>query len=193
MEFITLLVKLPAMFLCIGFVVRFLGQLGRADFYNPLGQTVLSLTNWLIIPLRKIIPSYGKMDISCIVAVYLTQLAFAAIILSLAGYTSTLLTLQFYLVGIISIATAFISVLYVSMIIIGIASFLLAGQYNPFISFISQFVDPFIRPFRKLNFQIGVIDLSFLIAIFALLGIKMLILIPLAQSLGFGSGLFFGL
>jgi len=193
MEFTLLLIKLPATFLCIGFVVRFLGQIGRADFYNPLGQTVLSLTNWLIMPLRKVIPSIGKMDISCFVAIYITQLAFGALVLVITNNTNVLLTPQFFMVAALSIAAAFITVLYVSMIIMGIASFILAGQHNPFISFINQYLEPFISPFRKLNIQVGVLDLSFLVAVFALLGIKMLVIIPVAQMLGFGQGLFFGL
>jgi len=192
-QFSLLLIQLPAMFLCIGFVVRFLGQVGRADFYNPLGQTTLSVTNWLIIPVRKVIPSLGKFDLSCLAAIYLTQLAFGALTLIVAGYSSVITSPQFFLMGLIGIAGAFISVLSVSMFIMAIASFLLAGQHNPFISFITQFVDPFLSPFRKLNIQIGMLDLSFIVAILVLQAIKMLAILPLVQFLGFPSGIFFGL
>ena len=192
-QFTLLLIQLPAMFLCIGFVVRFLGQVGRADFYNPLGQTTLSITNWLIIPLRKVIPSFGKFDVSCLVAIYLTQLVFGALTLVIAGHTVAILAPQFFLMGLLGIAGAFITVLSISMLIMAVASFLLAGQRNPFIDFISQFVDPFLGPFKKLNIQIGMLDLSFLIAILVLQALKMLAIIPLIGILGYPAGYFFGL
>jgi len=37
-------------------------QWARADFYNPLSQFVVKATNPLIIPLRRILPSIGKID-----------------------------------------------------------------------------------------------------------------------------------
>ncbi|MCJ8312525.1 MAG: YggT family protein [Saccharospirillaceae bacterium] len=192
-QFSLLLIQLPAMFLCIGFVVRFLGQIGRADFYNPLGQTTLSVTNWLIMPLRKVIPSMGKYDISCLVAIYLTQLAFGALTLVVAGYSNAILAPEFFLMALVGVAGAFITVLSISMFIMVIASFLLAGQHNPFIAFITQFVDPFLGPFKKMNIQIGMLDLSFLVAILVLQAIKMLALIPLVKMLGYAPGFFFGL
>jgi len=189
--FLVFLIQLPAMFLCAGFVIRFLGQLGRADFYNPLGQTVLSITNWAIIPLRKIIPSFGKMDLSCIIAVYLTQLFFGLLTLTIIGAVGAALTPNFIIAGIIAIASAFINILMFSMFLVGITSILLAGQHNPFVAFLSQAIEPFTGPFRKLNLQVGMLDLSFYLAFIALVAFKMLILSRAFSFVGIPDYIFF--
>ncbi|BCE03235.1 YggT family protein [Marinicellulosiphila megalodicopiae] len=191
-EFSMILVNLPAMFLCIAFAARFLGQLGRADFYNPLGQTTLSITNWIIKPLRKVVPSIGLMDTSCLVAIYLTQLVFGALVFAITGNGFYVTTPQFFLAALLAVAGALITVLSFSMFIVAIASFLLAGQYNPFIAFITQIIEPFIGPFRKLNIQVGMLDLSFLLAILALQAIKYIALLPAGALVGYPGGLFFG-
>ena len=47
-------------------LTRFLLQLVRADFYNPVSQFVVKATNPILMPLRKIIPGYGGMDIAAL-------------------------------------------------------------------------------------------------------------------------------
>ena len=52
---------------------RFLLQMVRADFYNPVSQFVVKATNPLIIPLRKIIPGFAGFDWAAIVLLVLMQ------------------------------------------------------------------------------------------------------------------------
>ena len=46
------------------FLLRFILQLVRAPFNNPLAQMVVSLTNFAVKPVRKVLPSWGKFDLS---------------------------------------------------------------------------------------------------------------------------------
>ena len=57
------------------FVLRFLLQLTRADFYNPASQAIVKFTNPLVLPLRKIIPGWGGLDLASIVAAIILQAA----------------------------------------------------------------------------------------------------------------------
>ena len=50
-------------------LTRFVLQLARADFYNPISQFVLKATNPLLKPLRRIIPGYGGLDVASLVLV----------------------------------------------------------------------------------------------------------------------------
>ena len=54
-------------------VLRFLLQLVRADFYNPLSQFIVRFTNPALIPLRKVIPGFGGLDVASIVLALITQ------------------------------------------------------------------------------------------------------------------------
>jgi len=45
-------------------VLRFLLQLVRADFYNPLSQMIVKFTNPMLIPLRRVIPGFGGLDVA---------------------------------------------------------------------------------------------------------------------------------
>ena len=50
--------------------LRFWMQWVRADFRNPIGKFIITVTNPIVIPLRKVIPSIGKIDTSTVVVVY---------------------------------------------------------------------------------------------------------------------------
>lgn len=55
------------------FLLRFFMQLFKASFYNPLGQMVMTLTDFAVKPARRIIPSWGKIDLSTLFLAILTQ------------------------------------------------------------------------------------------------------------------------
>jgi YggT family protein len=55
------------------FLLRFVLQLVRASFNNPLSQMVVTLTNFAVKPIRKILPSWGKFDLSTLFLAMLTQ------------------------------------------------------------------------------------------------------------------------
>ena len=64
-------------------MLRFLLGLVRADFYNPISQFLVRITNPLLIPLRKIIPSIGKFDSAALLLMIVLQLAAVTLILLL--------------------------------------------------------------------------------------------------------------
>ncbi|MBS0465610.1 MAG: YggT family protein, partial [Proteobacteria bacterium] len=55
-------------------LLRLYMQLQRVPFGNPVGRLVFALTDWLVVPLRKLLPSAGRWDLSCLVAAFLLQL-----------------------------------------------------------------------------------------------------------------------
>jgi YggT family protein len=58
----------------IAVLLRFYLQLTNAPFHNPVSQTVVALTNFAVRPLRRIIPSWGKLDLSTLILAFLSQL-----------------------------------------------------------------------------------------------------------------------
>src|SRR5690606_18580227 len=55
-------------------LLRFVLQLVRADFYNPLSQFIVRATSPLLMPLRRIIPGFGGIDLASLVLAVLVQL-----------------------------------------------------------------------------------------------------------------------
>jgi len=53
---------------------RFLMQLMRAPFRNPIGQAVIALTDWVVKPLRRIFPGYGGIDWASLFAAFVFQM-----------------------------------------------------------------------------------------------------------------------
>ena len=74
-----------ASLLTLLFLLRFFMQLIKASFRNPLGQMVISLTDFAVKPVRKLIPSLGKIDCSTLLLAFLTQLILQICLLKLRG------------------------------------------------------------------------------------------------------------
>ncbi|MDX5300215.1 MAG: YggT family protein, partial [Gammaproteobacteria bacterium] len=76
-------------------LLRFLLQLARADFYNPITQFVVRATNPLLVPLRRVIPGWGGIDgASLVLAILIQTLVFVFILLALGqGFAINILTL----------------------------------------------------------------------------------------------------
>lgn len=74
-----------ASLLTLLFLLRFFMQLCKASFKNPLGQMVISLTDFVVKPTRKLVPSLGKIDLSTLLLAFLTQLLLNICFLKLRG------------------------------------------------------------------------------------------------------------
>lgn len=193
---IAMILKTAFGIVLVSLVARFLAQMARADFYNPLAQTVVKITDPFLKPLRKVIPSIGGMDTASIIALLLGQGLLAALMLLVSGYNPAQVSAYIIIWAIVAVAALILTVIQWSMIIVGISSFILMGQPNPFVGFIAQMIEPFVGPFRRLNLQIGMLDLSFLLAFFVIIIIKDVILIQgVANYIGYGgmAQLFIGL
>lgn len=82
--FISTIQILSAFYMTI-VLLRFLLQVAKADFYNPISQFVVKATNPLLLPLRKIIPGFGGFDIAGLVLALLLQALVYFLIFLAAG------------------------------------------------------------------------------------------------------------
>lgn len=196
MIIIAMILKTAFGIVLVSTVARFLAQMARADFFNPLAQTVVKITDPFLKPLRRIIPSIGGMDTSALVALFIGQLVLAMLMFLINSINPGEYLANILIWAIIAVAALILTVIQWSMIIVGISSFILMGQYNPFTAFLGQMIEPFVGPFRRLNLQVGMLDLSFLIAFFVIIIIKDVLLIEgVAQYVGYqrNYGFFIGL
>ncbi|MFT5032804.1 MAG: YggT family protein, partial [Bacteroidia bacterium] len=81
MEIAYLLTKTFFSFLMLAVILRLLLQIARADFYNPISQFLVKVSNPLLLPLRKIIPPLGKIDSASIVLALAVQVLAIVVLL----------------------------------------------------------------------------------------------------------------
>jgi YggT family protein len=147
-------------------LLRLLLQWVRADFYNPLSQFLVKVTNPVLVPARRIIPSIGKLDTASVLVMLVLELVQLAIISQL---TQAAYPLQFLLLFAIKKLLVTLLITYFVLIIARVLVSWVANQFkHPLIPLIYQLTEPVLRPINKLLPPIGGIDLSPLIALIAL-------------------------
>ncbi|WPN97980.1 YggT family protein [Pseudomonas sp. MUP55] len=150
-------------------LMRFILQLVRANFYNPLCQFVVKATQPLLKPLRRVIPSLFGLDMSSLVLALLLQMLLFVVILMLNGYQAfTVLLLPWALIGIFSL---FLKIIFWSMIISVILSWVAPGSRSPGAELVYQITEPVLAPFRRLIPNLGGLDIS---PIFAFIAIQLI-------------------
>jgi len=155
-------------------MLRFLLGAVRADFYNPVSQFLVRITNPLLRPMRKVIPSLGKYDTSAVLLMLLLQLISLSLVVMLRGISVSAGALLIAAVG--ELLMLVINVYMFSIIIQVILSWISPGTYNPVIALLYSITSPLLRPIQRILPSISGIDLSPLIAIIGLQVVRMLIL-----------------
>lgn len=173
-------------------LLRFLLQLVRADFYNPISQFIVKATNPILAPLRRLIPSIGSLDIASLLLLYVAEVLLIAAIFWISGsqfipWTSLLIWAP------IAIFSLILNLYFWGLIITVIASWIAPNSYNPALILVNQLLEPVMRPIRKILPNMGGLDFS-PIAVFLIIQLtEILVLNPLAGALGIPRGIVFGL
>lgn len=156
-------------FFSVLLLLRFFMQLARAPFDSPIGVFVLTLTHALVRPLRRIIPAIGRADTSSLLAAYLLQILFLALVAALSlGHAPFGAEMFRWVPGIaIHALLALLRLgiyLYIGLLL---AQAILSwfAPYAPLSRFAAQMCAPVLRPLRKIIPPVSGIDLSPLIAL----------------------------
>lgn len=168
-------------FYILAVILRFLLQWVRADFYNPLVQFLVKLTNPPLIPLRRIIPGLMGLDMAAVVLMLVLQLIELILIFSIAEQSFSGQGLLVLALG--QLLGLLINVLFWTVIIQAVLSWVNPDPYHPAVSLLQQLTDPILRPARGLLPPISGLDLSPILVLVILQLLKLLLVAPL-QDLG---------
>ncbi|AHL36468.1 membrane protein [Pseudomonas brassicacearum] len=160
-------------------LLRFVLQLVRANFYNPLCQFIVKATQPLLKPLRRIIPSLFGLDMSSLVLAILVQLALMALTLLLT-YGTTGNPLQLLIWSLIGVTALFLKIFFFALIISVILSWVAPSSHNPGAELVNQICEPALAPFRRIVPNLGGLDISPILAFMVLKLIDMLVINNLA-------------
>ena len=138
----------------------------RADFRNPLAQGILKLTSPLIIPVRRIVPSFGRLDTATVLVAFIIQYLAILLILLIIGLRASFPEIA--ITAVVKLAVLSINLFMFAILIRIVLSWISPGQYNPAIAIIGTLTEPILRPFRRIIPAIGGFDISPIFAIILL-------------------------
>lgn len=171
MSIFTFLIDTIGSLFVMAILLRFLLQLVKADFYNPISQAIVKVTSPLLNPLRKIIPGFGGIDIAALVLAFIVQGVFVALKMKILGYmtlpigTVSVLTFYFLVKTLLDLYTF-------ALIIMVIASWVAPGSYNPGLMLLHQLTEPLSSRVRKVIPPMGGLDFSVMILMFGIFFLK---------------------
>ena len=143
-------------------LLRFYMQLLSLSFRNPLGQFVRAVTDWIILPLRRIFKGAGY-DWASLIAAYLFELIYiflgSAAHLNFAPYMTPLGIARWLIAAVFGVAVTIVVLMLVVVLVYAVLSWV-ARNDNPMSSILAAMVEPWLRPIRRVVPLIGGFDLS---------------------------------
>jgi YggT family protein len=190
-EIIGYLVQTVVSLYLVAMLLRFLLQLVRADFYNPICQFLVKATNPLVVPLRRVIPGFGGIDLATLVLAMILQMSAIVILLLVngLGLPNPVLIVAWAALGILSLL---VNIYFFALLAMIILSWVAAGSNHPAIRLLYQITEPVMAPFRKILPPMGGLDLS-PILVFVLINVIQIVLRHMAAGIGLHPALVIGL
>lgn len=145
---------------------RFVLQQVRADFYNPFSQFVVTVTNPLVVPARRVIPSIGRIDTATLVVLIVLQCLVTWLLLAMLGAAITLETFARFVV--LRLITLTLWLYIISIFLYVILGWVAQASYSPIAMLLGQVVGPVLRPVRRILPPISGFDLSPLVVLLLL-------------------------
>jgi len=169
---VLFLAQVACDFLAALLLARFILQWARVSFRNPVGQFVIAVTDWIVLPARKLVPGLFGLDMASLLLAWLVQLGFLALAYSLtslgplgnAGGGASVLSLM--LSALVEVARLAIHLAMLVVLVSALLSWI--NPYAPLAPFFNQLARPLLAPFQRVIPPLGGIDLSPLVLLLAL-------------------------
>ncbi len=166
-QVILLIVKSLAGFLCVLLLLRFFMQVFRVSFANRFGDFIVKLTNWLVIPLRRVLPSVRGLDLATLLPAYLLQVLVVAVLVFAGGgmgmLSAEMLVPLLFWRGLLSVLRLSVYLLIGALLVQAVMSWV--QPHGPLMRPLAQFTDPILRPLRRVVPPVAGFDLTPLIAV----------------------------
>ncbi|MFM7395994.1 MAG: YggT family protein [Gammaproteobacteria bacterium] len=145
--------------LVYAFLLRLLLQWARANFRNPIADAILRVTNWLILPLRRVLPPIGRVDTATVVAAYAISLVqTAALSVILVGVLPD--ALPWMLAAAIELLRSALWLYFWAIFIYALASMIAPGVRSPLQDLLESLCEPVLERIRSAVPAIAGLDLS---------------------------------
>ncbi|MBY4898388.1 YggT family protein [Cupriavidus sp. AU9028] len=139
-------------------LLRLWMQQVRLPARNPVSHAVFQVTDWLVRPLRRIIPGVGGIDWATVVAAWLTAVVFLAAVLAVTGGMPLELLPAILAIAVLNVVKWGISLIMWVTLLMAILSWV--NPHSPVTPVIQQLTDPLLDPIRRIMPRLGGFDLS---------------------------------
>lgn len=158
-------------------LVRALMRWRRMSFAHPVGRLVQAFSDWLVLPLQRVLPSAGRLDLASLLATWLLKLVQYALLIALLDLGRWGVLPVLAVLGALRLAIA------VAMAIVIIAAVLSWTQNETLVGdVVARLAEPLLAPLRRVIPAIGGVDLSPLVAVVGLQVLAMVVA-PLQENL----------
>lgn len=163
-------------------LVRFAMQWARTPFRNPLGEFVIAATDWMVRPVRRMVPALFGFDTASLLLAWLWQVLDQGLMLGLSGVLSAVSPAPTFVVALLAVLEVVKVGLYLVIgVVVVSAVFSWVNPYAPLAGVFNTLTQPLLRPFRRVIPALGGVDLSPL-ALLLLLQIALFVVASLRQS-----------
>ncbi len=173
-----LITSLFGFFICV-FIVRTMLIAIGASFNEPVCRFVYQLTNPVITPIRSLIPRWRRIELASLLAAWLLCLIELVLLVAIFGLHIGVTGLLLH--ALVDLADWAILIQLVAIIAYCVLSFFPGVRYDENFALLARFIDPVVRPFRRLIPAMGGMDLSCWAATIVLILVRMLIIAPLTD------------
>ncbi|MDE2196602.1 MAG: YggT family protein [Gammaproteobacteria bacterium] len=160
-------------------MLRFLLQRVRADFYNPLSQAIVKITNPLVLPLRRLIPGWRGLDFAALALTSLLQLGNVLLVVWITSLPSGPVAIAYW--TLLKLAFVLVNLYFFTILVEAILSWTGSGRQHPMAGVLWSVNAPLLKPARRLIPPLGGLDFSPLAVMLLLQVIN--ILLPLQWPL----------
>ncbi|WP_275286669.1 YggT family protein [Halomonas elongata] len=149
-------------------MLRFLLQASRADYYNPISQSVVKITQPAVRPFQSFLgPVMGRFDLATLASGLVLKLIAIIAILQIAGYGMAPLD-SLAIGAVAALANAILKIYFFALIAMIILSWVAPRASHPGALLIMQLVEPIMAPVRRVIPPLGMLDLSPIVVFIAI-------------------------
>lgn len=163
----------------LALLLRFLLQLARAEYFNPVSQFLVRITEPVLAPVRRVVPGLWGIELGAVLVMMAVTLVKVYLVYMIAGFTPGF-------AGALVLAVADLTRLAVYVVLIAVLirvvlSWIGPRGYNPALTLLHSLTEPVMAPARRLIPAFGGLDLSPILVFIALTLVLQLIVHPLTD------------
>lgn len=147
-------------------VLRFWLPWLRADFRNPIAQGILRFTSPLVIPVRRVLPSVGRLDTATILVAFVIQ--FVTVLALLAIFGQKIEAVYVAWAAVLELIILSLNLFFFAVIVKIVLSWVAPQSYSPITALVGTIAEPVLAPFRRIIPSAGGLDISPIFAIILL-------------------------
>ena len=174
-------------------IVRFMLQLAKADFYNPIAQTVVKLTQPLVAAIQKVMPRTGRFSLATLILAILVQLLLLSVLTLIHPSIPMPNPLNLVVWSLLGLASQVLDLLFFAILASIVLSWLAPQTKHPGAYLLHQLTEPVMSPARRMLPNLGGLDFSPILVFIIINLVDMLVIQNLVSNFGMPRILVLGL